>query len=193
MHYINIFFISILLVGCTSNNNSIKPSSPGVNTLEQTDSDISRYKTALSLLNSDKFDDAKEILTQITLEKPGFAGPYANLAVIALNKGNPDEALGLVKTALTKNPQLSQALNLLGIIEQQSGNITLALEHYKQAIAIRNDYANAHYNIALLYDIYFQDIHSALSHYEIYLKLIHNNDKSTSDWVEQLKQSRPKG
>ena len=68
-----------------------------------------------------------------------------------------------------------------------------AEKHYKEAIKNKNDYAIAHYNIALLYDVYLQDIKSAIPHYERYMKLINNKDKSTADWLEQINSQKDNG
>ena len=95
--------------------------------------------------------------------------------------------------ALTRNPNFAQALNLLAYLEQVSGEIRSAEKHYKEAIKNKDDYAIAHYNIALLYDVYLQDIESAIPHYERYLKLTNNKDKSTADWLEQLKRTKENG
>jgi tetratricopeptide (TPR) repeat protein len=122
-----------------------------------------------------------------------LAGPYVNLAIIAIQDKNSEEAFKLVNLALNKNPNLAQALNLLAFLEQQEGKIQQAEKHYQDAIKNKDDYAIAHYNIALLYDIYLQDIDKAIVHYERYMKLINNKDKRTADWLEQLKSSKESG
>ncbi len=193
MYYIKLLIIALLLSSCSSTNETASVSSSGLSPLEQSDSERSRYKKAITLLNRNKLDEAKEIFLEFKSERPELAGPHANLAVIALKNNEPEKALELVKLALTKNPKLPQALNLLAYLEQISGEIKSAEKHYKEAIENKNDYAIAHYNIALLYDIYLQDVESAITHYERYLKLINNKDKITADWIEQLKRSRENG
>jgi len=193
MYYIKLLVITILLTSCASTKESTSISSSGLNPLEQSDSERSQYKNAITLLNNNKLDAAKEIFLEFKAERPELAGPYANLAVIALKNNEPNKALELVKIALTKNPNLAQALNLLAYLEQINGEIKSAEKHYKEAIKNKADYAIAHYNIALLYDIYLQDIESAIPHYERYMSLINKEDKKTTDWLEQLKRSKEKG
>ena len=192
MKYINLIFFAILITSCSTTVDKNTVSSSGQSPLEQSDSERRDYKKALSLLNSDNLSAAKEILLQLNSDRPELAGPYANLAVIALKNNQPNEALTLVKTALTKNPKLPQALNLLAYLEQISGEILLAEKHYKEAIQYKDDYAIAHYNIALLYDVYLQDVDKAIPHYEKYMELIDNNDKNTADWLEQIKRNKDK-
>jgi tetratricopeptide (TPR) repeat protein len=193
MYYIKLFIIALLLSSCSSTNENASVSDSGLSPLQQSDSERDRYKKAITLLNNNKLDAAKKILLQFKSERPELAGPHANLAVIALKNNDPEKALELVKIALTKNPKLPQALNLLAYLEQVSGEIRSAEKHYKEAIENKKDYAIAHYNIALLYDVYLQDVESAISHYQHYLKLIGNKDKNTADWLEQLKRTREKG
>lgn len=193
MYYINILFIAIFLTSCSGTTETSSVPSSGISPLEQTDSERSLYKKAITFLNNDKLDAAKEIFLGFTTERPELAGPHANLAVIALKNNQPEEALKLVKFALTKNPKLAQALNLLAYLEQINGEIRAAEKHYKEAIQSNKNYAIAHYNIALLYDVYLQDVESAIPHYERYMKLINNQDKKTADWLEQLKRTKEKG
>ena len=193
MYYINLIMLAVFLSSCATTSDTGDVTSSGLNPLEQSDSEVSRYKKAVALLNSDKLDIAKEIFLEFKSERPELAGPYANLAVIALKNNKPEEALALVNIALTRNPNFAQALNLLAYLEQVSGEIRSAEKHYKEAIKNKDDYAIAHYNIALLYDVYLQDIESAIPHYERYLKLTNNKDKSTADWLEQLKRTKENG
>lgn len=192
MPYIKIIIFSLLLSSCATTDNSSRTEntkSSGVNPFDQSDSDKRLYNKALTFLNKGKLDDAKEIFEVLQSDRPELAGPYANLAVIALQEKKPDEALKLAEISVTKNPKLSRALNLLGYLKLKNGNVLDALKHYKSAIKYKNDYALAHYNIALLYDVYMQDVQSAILHYEKYMKLIDGKDKTTADWLEQLRRN----
>lgn len=193
MNYIKLILISLLLSSCATTNEVINTTSSGQNPLEQSNDEKAAYKKALTFLNNENLSSAKEIFLQISNERPELAGPHANLAIIALKYKNPERALELVKIALNKNPKLAQALNLLAYLEQISGEILAAEKHYKEAIENKNDYAIAHYNLALLYDVYFQNIEKAIPHYEKYMKLINNEDKNTADWLEQIKRKVDKG
>lgn len=193
MKYINILALALLLNACTTTNETSTTSSSGRAASVQTDHEKKEYKQALNYLNRNKLIAAKRIFQRFTVDRPDLAGPYANLAIIALKNKNPEGALVLVKKSLKKNPALPQALNLLAYLEQISGDIKSAEQHYKQAIENKNDYAIAHYNLALLYDVYLQDIDSAIPHYERYMQLINNKDKSTADWLEQIKRQKDNG
>lgn len=193
MFYIKLIIIALLVTSCSASNEVKEASSSGLNPFEQSDAERNEYKKALLLLNKNKLEAAKSIFLQFNSDRPELAGPYANLAIIALKQNQTDKALELVKTSLTKNSKSSQALNLLAYIEQNKGDIQSAEKHYKEAIKYKDNYALAHYNLALLYDIFLQDIDKAIPQYERYMQLIHNTDKNTADWVEQLKRTKENG
>lgn len=193
MRYINLIIIAALLTSCATTNETSSIASSGLSPLEQSDSEREQYQRAVALLKSNKLGAAKSIFLEFKSDRPELAGPYANLAVIALKNNKPEKALDLVKIALTKNPKMAEALNLLAYLEQISGEIKSAEKHYKEAIANKENYAIAHYNIALLYDVYLQNVEKAIPHYERYMSLTNNQDKNTSDWLEQIKRSKDNG
>jgi tetratricopeptide (TPR) repeat protein len=79
------------------------------------------------------------------------------------------------------------AQNQLGIIQRQRGNFNQALTAYQRAIALDDNYALAHRNLGILYDIYLQQPDSALTHYEKYLLLSGDSSKEVSNWIIDLK------
>lgn len=193
MYYINLIIIAIFLSSCASTSNEAAKNTSEISPLTQSDSEIQQYRTAITLLNDKNFEEAKKIFTEFIEKRPGLAGAYFNLALIAIQNNEPEEAFKFVNTALDKNPNLAQALNLLGFLEQEQGKIQQAEKHYLEAIKNKDDYAIAHYNIALLYDVYLQNINKAIFHYEKYMKITNNKDKKTADWLEHLKSSRING
>jgi len=148
------------------------------------------YNKALEYLNSKKnHSEAEALLLKLTEQQPNLPGPWANLGLLNLLQKKPVEAENFVKRALKINPKMSQALNLMGLIATHNRDIKSAENYYLEAIAIKKDYSNAHYNLALLYDIYLQDIRKAAKHYRHYLRSINNKDEITLNWTEQLERS----
>lgn len=193
MHYIKLFIITLLVTSCSTSNEVTNSPSSGLNPLVQSESERNEYKKAVLLLNKNQLEKAKSIFLQFNSQRPELAGPYANLAIIALKQNDIQKSFALIKTSLEKNSRSPQALNLLAYIEQKNGDIQSAEKHYKEALKYKDNYALAHYNLALLYDIYLQDIDKAIPHYERYMKLINNKDKITADWIEQLKRTKENG
>ena len=88
--------------------------------------------------------------------------------------------------ALELNPKQAQALNIRAQLYIKDGKIHKAKDDYIKAIKIKPDYINAQYNLALLYDIYLQEIELAITHYKIYLSLLKKTDVITKEWVTHL-------
>ena len=57
---------------------------------------------------------------------------------------------------------------------------------YQQALSSDDSYANAHRNIAILYEIYRGEYDKALQHYHRYLALIGGEDREVSMWIADL-------
>jgi len=184
-------FLSLILGGCGSN--AKKPSTSDANNLGKTsqfsEQQQIEYKQALALLSNNKHNEAEVILIKLSKQLPGHAGSWANLGLLNLVQKKPTEAEEFIKTALKINPNMSQALNLMGLVATHNRDIKAAESYYINAIKQDNGYANAHYNLALLYDIYLQDIRKAAKEYREYLKYIEHEDKVTLSWVEQLERA----
>ncbi len=148
-----------------------------------------RYEKAIKYLQAKDYPSATTILTELSQQRPNFAGSWVNLGLIKLMTKEPVEAKNLVARALTLVPKHPQALNLMGLIATHDRDIKLAEGYYLKAIESSKQYANAHYNLAMLYDIYLQDIRSAVKHYQKYLQYVQIEDKQTQGWVEHLQAS----
>ena len=151
--------------------------------------ELAIYTKALVALNNNELDKAQQLFTKMSELQPEIAGPWANLALISIKKEQYDDALKFVTVALQKNPKMVQSLNLLASLEQKKGNIIKAKSLYQEALTYNPQYALAHYNLALIYDIYFQDITNAVNHYQLYLDNTKKEDKKTAAWLTGLKSS----
>ena len=197
MYYINFLILCLLLLsGCAGTPQHVT-SHPAENLNGATQADvkaeIALYGKAINYLNDNKLDNAKAILLEITSKRPELAGPWANLAIVNIKQNNLDQAQKNLEQALSRDPALPQAYNLLGYIAKQNGNINQAVKYYLMAIDKKPDYAIAHYNVALLYDTYLQDIPKAINHYKQYLEITHDKDKQTATWVTELENSLKRG
>lgn len=149
--------------------------------------DREEYKHGLIALNNNDNDEAQKIFNDFIEDKPELAGPYTNLALMHFKNKEYDQSLELINKALARNPKQAQAYQLRAQILVSKGKIHDAKKDYIKAIELKPDYINAQYNLALLYDIYLQEIPLAITHYEIYLSLIKKPDEATKEWVNHLK------
>lgn len=191
MYYTNLLLLLIILLsGCASapitGTDDRGETSPIINSKGQ---EVTLYRQAITALYQNQLDEAEILFLKIIKMQPGLAGPWANLGLVYMKKGDTDNAIKNARIALDKNPKLAHAHNLLGYIETVKGNINQAITHYNHAISFKQDYALAHYNLALLYDTYLQDLPMAIKHYEHYLKLVEYKDKKTAEWLDELKRT----
>jgi tetratricopeptide (TPR) repeat protein len=119
--------------------------------------------------------------------KPEQPDLSVNLAIAYRETGQPDEAANILQSVLEKHPNHTAALNQFGIVERQLGHFDKALSAYQHAISVDDDYALAHRNLGILYDIYLQKTDDALKQYEKYLALSDNGDKEVENWIIDLK------
>lgn len=147
------------------------------------------YTKAINALEAKDYPQASAALIPIMAANPGFIEGWANLALAQLRQGDVAQARQSVGNALQLEPQSAALENLSGLISVEEGAYKTAEQHYARALQLNPNLANAHYNLALLNDIYYQNIARAIQHYERYLALINNADPDTEAWVEELKRN----
>ena len=84
------------------------------------------------------------------------------------------------------DPDHPAALNQLGLLHRKNGNFLEAEATYLKAVTVSPDYALAHYNLGILYELYLQRLESALEHFEAYQALV-GEDKQVDKWIADLK------
>lgn len=150
---------------------------------------LNLYQQGLDAFASRDYDNAKIIFAKFIEKYPSMAGAYVNLALIAYHLEDFQTTENLVTQAIGLNPSQAQAYHLRAQLHLKNGDIKKAQDDYIKAITIKPDYTNAHYNLALLYDIYLQDIEQAIKQYSIYLSLLGKEDEATKDWIEHLRRT----
>ena len=192
--YLFLLLTAFLVLGGCASGPSKAPTAPLK--IEKQDADtqepsvenlVTLYQDALTELSKNNLKKAEKYFLTVTKKHPDFAGPWVNLALIYIKQEHYKKAEEHIKKSLEKNPKMAQALNMAGFIEERKGNINKAKNYYEKAIERKPDYALAHYNLALLYDVYLQNIREAIKHYQQYLSLLDEEDEKTENWVEELK------
>jgi len=151
-----------------------------------------RYRESMNQLKVGSYRTAARLLTRLTTSYPRMAGPHVNLALAYYYQGDFDKAAEAANKALDLSPGLPQAHLLLGLLKIRQHEYAAAEKHYRAAIERDGQYANAHYNLALLYDLYYQQPARAVPHYKSYLQLNNQSDTATRDWVKHLESSLKK-
>ncbi len=152
-----------------------------------------QYSVALNYLKVNKVNKAQKILEDIATKSPGLPGVHLNLALLYYHL----KYFKRSRTELNKVFKVSNknelAYNLSGSLYRQAGQFTLAKNSYSRSLKLVPDYADAHLNIAILFDIYLQNWTDAKQHYLRYLDLSNNNTKQVKLWLQDLELRMSKG
>ncbi len=188
------FSLCILITSCTSSPTP-KTTTPsaGIGATPLSPAEQKSYGQALSQLSNGKSEKAENILVKLTDAHPGNLGLWINLANAAYQNNHLDLAEKALNHAQPLQPNVAEYYNISGLVAVARGKYKEAEKHYIAALKLNDNEANAHYNLALLYDVFFQDIRNAIPHYERYLALINQADEETANWLEELKLNVNKG
>lgn len=148
------------------------------------------YQKALSVFQAGDLDTAELRFRNFIQAHPEYANAYVNLAILLDRRGDASEAVDLLEHAVEVDPQNVYALNRLGLIKRQQGDFTAAEQAWLEATRVAPDYANAWYNLGVLYDLYLQDMSAAVGHYQRYQDLSATNaaaaDAGVQRWIVDL-------
>jgi tetratricopeptide (TPR) repeat protein len=145
-----------------------------------------QYSQALQLMKSNRHTDAELEFKQLTVAYPQFAGPQLNLGLLYLHDSRLPEAEAAFKAALQVTPANPIAGDELGIVERKLGKFTDAEAAYLRSIAAEPNYAPAHLNLGVLYDLYLSEPQKALEQFERYIEIAGEN-KQVAGWVIELR------
>jgi tetratricopeptide (TPR) repeat protein len=145
-----------------------------------------QYSQALQLMKSGRGTDAELEFKQLIVAYPQFAGPQLNLGLLYLHDSKLTEAEAAFKAALQAAPANPVAGDELGIVERRLGKFTDAEAAYLRAISAEPNYAPAHLNLGVLYDLYLAEPQKALEQFERYLEIAGEN-KQVAGWVIELR------
>lgn len=179
---LSLIALVVFIASCTSTPQEKQPTKSPFSPAE-----IKVYQEALNNIKTGELDKATLELNKLTQAHPAHIGASINLATVYYKNKKYDDASRVLDNAKKINPNVPEIFNLSGLIDVEKGEYNSAEKNYLAAIQIKKDYAAAHYNLALVYDIFYQDFGQAIAQYEQYLALTGNSDKETISWVAELK------
>lgn len=145
-----------------------------------------QYEHALTLLQANHLPEAERELTALATREPRLSGPYANLGILYFHAGRTTDAVKSLEYAIALNPRPAY-YNELGMVHRTEGRFDAAEQAYKHALQLDPDYAYAHLNLGILYDLYLQQPDRALPHYERYRALVPSEAGTVGKWIVDLK------
>ncbi len=105
-----------------------------------------RFGQALALHQAGRLTEAEPLYRQVLQAQPRHFDSLHLLGVIHYQRGEYQEAVRQIDTALRINPRAAVAHNNLGNALKDFGRAKEALASYERAIALKADYADAYYN-----------------------------------------------
>ncbi len=144
------------------------------------------YIEAVDSLKRGDTEQAIELLMQVSTDAPDKPYVFTNLGLAYFKLKKMDLAEQAFQEAISRSKKDAVAYNHLGILLRYKGQFEEARKHYQRAIAIDSNYAYAHLNLGILFDIYLQDLKMALQQYEKYQALIGEEDKQVAGWITDI-------
>jgi tetratricopeptide (TPR) repeat protein len=145
-----------------------------------------QYAQALQFMKSGRNTDAELEFKELTVGYPELTGPHLNLGLLYMRDSRWSEAEATFKAALERSPANPVAGNELGIVERKLGKFAEAEAAYQRTIAAEPNYAPAHLNLGVLYDLYLAQPQKALTEFERYIEIAGEN-KQVAGWVVELR------
>ncbi|NIP73589.1 MAG: tetratricopeptide repeat protein [Gammaproteobacteria bacterium] len=145
-----------------------------------------QFHLAMVSLQRGDAETAERLLVGIGRRHPELPAPHLNLAILRQRQGRHAAALEAVEASLAADPDSATAHNLRGVSLRALGRFEEAEAAYREALRLRPDYANAHFNMGVLYEIYLQDYQQALLHYRRFQELLAEPDPKVALWIQDL-------
>ncbi len=142
-----------------------------------------RFQSANEALAAGQWAQAEQDLQWLTAHYFELSGPWVNLALLYQQTGQLEKIEPAFKQAISANGQNIYAYNQYGIFLREQGRFSQAEVIYRQALAVWPDYADAHLNLAILYDLYMGKLEPALEHYQAYQSLQDEPDRKINGWI----------
>ena len=147
----------------------------------------SQFEQALAAMEAEQWSSAEQLLLDLTAKYQQLSGPPLTLAQLYARQNQPEKARQYFNTAVRSNPNNVYAINRFAVFERRQGNFETAETLYQQALSLWPDFADAHLNLGILYDLYRGKLTLALQHYESYQALQPKPDRRVAGWIVDIK------
>lgn len=145
-----------------------------------------RFQEALALMKARKFPEAQAAFIALSRDFPTFSGPLTDLGILYAQSHQRELAVASLTRAVKANPDNAVAHNWLGTLHREGADFVHAEQSYRKAITVRPDYAQAHLNLAILYDVALHRPREALASYREYQQLVGKDDLIVAAWIRDL-------
>ncbi|MGL6162441.1 tetratricopeptide repeat protein [Microbulbifer sp.] len=129
---------------------------------------------------------AEAELTKLTESWPKLSGPWLNLGIVQRKLDKPEAAEQSLRQAVAANGDNVFAWNELAALLRDAGRFEEAEQNYREALKRWPDYADAHINLGILFDLYLHKPEEALQHYRAAQALQEEEDRRLAGWIVDL-------
>lgn len=147
---------------------------------------LAQFEAALAALEAGDDARAEPLLQALVTRYPRHAGPLLNLAQLQARRGELDAAAALLERALVVCSQCAASWNALGVIQRRQGRFAEAEQSYRKALAADPGYADAAFNLGVLYELYLQRPELALAEYRHFRTLAVDDTPAVEQWIGDL-------
>lgn len=152
-----------------------------------------QFEAAVAAQRAQQWPEAERQFNQLLEKYPYLSGPALNLALICAQTQRPQQAEDYFRRALRINPGNAAAGVQYGVWLRTQGRFAEAETVYLQALERSPADADAHLNLAILYDLYLGRLEPALDHYQRYLTASGVADSPVQGWVADLQRRLQSG
>ena len=148
---------------------------------------VADFDRAVGMMRSGNATEAELEFKQISVAYPQLSAPYVNLGILFRKDGHFEQSEEALKAAVERNGSSAVAWTELGATQRLRGKFQDAAASYEKAIAADPNYAAAYRNLGVVSDLYLADPERALTAFERYKELTHE-EKPVSGWIAELRQ-----
>lgn len=172
------------LVACSS-----APSKPGATAGKNLSKvDQALFQQGSEKLKNSAYKKAEKDFKILLTRRPDLAEIWINYGLSLYHQKKFDQLASAIKDMEKRGFASPPRYNLQGLLAVERGQFEDAVKAYERAIKADSAYAFAWYNLAMVYDVYLQQVPRAVEYYQAYMKLV-PDDEETKNWVEHLQYS----
>lgn len=144
------------------------------------------FENAVALIEGGEVERGIALLERITEAEPEATAAHIDLGIAYRMTKQFELAEKSLQRAVTLSPRHPVAHNELGIAQRKLGRFDEARASYLRALAIAPDFHYAQRNLAILCDVYLDDLPCAIEYYEKYAQSV-PDDPQTGMWLADLR------
>ena len=138
---------------------------------------MAKYKQALAAMDKKEWPLANELFDQVIYSQPKLSGTYVNKALIAMAENKMIIAQFQIDKAIKANNINPYAYNIKGQLSRLNGDFIKAEQSYNKALSIWPNFAEVHWNLAVLLELYRGRYAEAKVYYLSFLQLRPEDEK----------------